>query len=90
MAGSDHAKQRADEPGKQLFLPGRGRTNLIRNADTLEGWSSRHATETYLGDRVAYTRLAKGASGYTQLDEQTLDVTGRTEFCIQLLCERGL
>ncbi|HDY8374389.1 TPA: carbohydrate binding domain-containing protein [Klebsiella pneumoniae] len=57
-----------------------GGTNLIRNADTLEGWSSRHATETYLGDRVAYTRLAKGASGYTQLDEQTLDVTGRTEF----------
>ncbi|HBV4756139.1 carbohydrate binding domain-containing protein [Klebsiella pneumoniae] len=57
-----------------------GGTNLIRNADTLEGWSSRHATETYLGDRVAYTRLAKGASGYIQLDEQTLDVTGRTEF----------
>ncbi|HIE9029974.1 TPA: TipJ family phage tail tip protein [Klebsiella variicola subsp. variicola] len=57
-----------------------GGTNLIRNADTLEGWSSRHATETYLGDRVAYTRLAKGASGYTQQDEQTLDVTGRTEF----------
>lgn len=57
-----------------------GGTNLIRNADTLEGWSSRLATETYLGDRVAYTRLAKGASGYTQLDEQTLDVTGRTEF----------
>ncbi|KKY89644.1 hypothetical protein OA43_01925 [Klebsiella variicola] len=57
-----------------------GGTNLIRNADTLEGWSSRHATETYLGDRVAFTRLAKGASGYTQLDEQTLDVTGRTEF----------
>lgn len=57
-----------------------GGTNLIPNADTLEGWSSRHATETYLGDRVAYTRLAKGASGYTQLDEQTLDVTGRTEF----------
>ncbi|HCG3092173.1 TPA: carbohydrate binding domain-containing protein [Klebsiella pneumoniae] len=57
-----------------------GGTNLIRNANTLEGWSSRHATETYLGDRVAYTRLAKGASGYTQLDEQTLDVTGRTEF----------
>ncbi|HBV1728411.1 DUF1983 domain-containing protein [Klebsiella pneumoniae] len=57
-----------------------GGTNFIRNADTLEGWSSRHATETYLGDRVAYTRLAKGASGYTQLDEQTLDVTGRTEF----------
>lgn len=57
-----------------------GGTNLIRNADSLEGWSSRHATETYLGDRVAYTRLAKGASGYTQLDEQTLDVTGRTEF----------
>lgn len=57
-----------------------GGTNLIRNADTLEGWSSRHATETYLGDRVAYTRLAKGASGYTQLDEHTLDVTGRTEF----------
>ncbi|HDH1504742.1 TPA: DUF1983 domain-containing protein [Klebsiella quasipneumoniae subsp. similipneumoniae] len=57
-----------------------GGTNLIRNADTLEGWRSRHATETYLGDRVAYTRLAKGASGYTQLDEQTLDVTGRTEF----------
>ncbi|NOM14280.1 TipJ family phage tail tip protein [Klebsiella pneumoniae] len=57
-----------------------GGTNLIRNADTLEGWSSRHATESYLGDRVAYTRLAKGASGYTQLDEQTLDVTGRTEF----------
>ncbi|HDH1770528.1 TPA: DUF1983 domain-containing protein [Klebsiella quasipneumoniae subsp. similipneumoniae] len=57
-----------------------GGTNLIRNADTLEGWSSRHAKETYLGDRVAYTRLAKGASGYTQLDEQTLDVTGRTEF----------
>ncbi|WP_410260313.1 hypothetical protein [Klebsiella pneumoniae] len=25
-----------------------GGTNLIRNADTLEGWSSRHATETYL------------------------------------------
>ncbi|WP_438441401.1 TipJ family phage tail tip protein [Klebsiella pneumoniae] len=57
-----------------------GGTNLIRNADTLEGWSSRHATETYLGDRVAYTRLAKGASGYIQLDEQMLDVTGRTEF----------
>ena len=57
-----------------------GGTNLIRNADTLEGWSSRHATETYLGDRVAYTRLAKGASGYTQLDEQTLEVTGRKEF----------
>ncbi|HDV0429278.1 TPA: carbohydrate binding domain-containing protein, partial [Klebsiella pneumoniae] len=57
-----------------------GGTNLIRNADTLEGWRSRHATETYLGDRVAYTRLAKGASGYIQLDEQTLDVTGRTEF----------
>lgn len=57
-----------------------GGTNLIRNADTLEGWSSRHATETYLGDRVAYTRLAKGASGYIQLDEQTLDITGRTEF----------
>lgn len=57
-----------------------GGTNLIRNADTLEGWSSRHATETYLGDRVAYTRLEKGASGYIQLDEQTLDVTGRTEF----------
>ncbi|HDH0760023.1 TPA: carbohydrate binding domain-containing protein [Klebsiella pneumoniae] len=57
-----------------------GGTNLIRNADTLEGWSSRHATETYLGDRVAYTRLAKGASGYIQLDQQTLDVTGRTEF----------
>lgn len=57
-----------------------GGTNLIRNADTLEGWSSRHATETYLGDRVAYTRLAKGASGYIQLDDQTLDVTGRTEF----------
>ncbi|HHT1073141.1 TPA: phage tail tip fiber protein, partial [Klebsiella pneumoniae] len=57
-----------------------GGTNLIRNADTLEGWSSRHATETYLGDRVAYTRLAKGGSGYIQLDEQTLDVTGRTEF----------
>ncbi|HCT7129292.1 TipJ family phage tail tip protein [Klebsiella pneumoniae] len=57
-----------------------GGTNLIRNADTLEGWSRRHATETYLGDRVAYTRLAKGASGYIQLDEQTLDVTGRTEF----------
>ncbi|HCA5725752.1 TPA: carbohydrate binding domain-containing protein [Klebsiella pneumoniae] len=57
-----------------------GGTNLIRNADILEGWSSRHATETYLGDRVAYTRLAKGASGYIQLDEQTLDVTGRTEF----------
>ena len=57
-----------------------GGTNLIRNADTLEGWSSRHATETYLGDRVAYTRLAKGASGYIQLDEQTLDVTGHTEF----------
>ncbi|CAH6283545.1 Chromosome partition protein Smc (plasmid) [Klebsiella pneumoniae] len=57
-----------------------GGTNLIRNADTMEGWSSRHATETYLGDRVAYTRLAKGASGYIQLDEQTLDVTGRTEF----------
>lgn len=57
-----------------------GGTNLIRNADTLEGWISRHATETYLGDRVAYTRLAKGASGYTQLDEQTLDVTGCTEF----------
>jgi hypothetical protein len=29
---------------------------------------------------VAYTRQAKGAPGYTQLDEQTLDVTGRTEF----------
>lgn len=29
---------------------------------------------------MAYTRLAKGASGYIQLDEQTLDVTGRTEF----------
>ncbi len=57
-----------------------GGTNLIRNADTLDGWSSRHATETYLGDRVAYTRQAKGAPGYTQLDEQTLDVTGRTEF----------
>ncbi|WP_418935848.1 hypothetical protein [Klebsiella pneumoniae] len=74
------AKQRADEPENNFSSLAVGGTNLIRNADTLEGWSSRHATETYLGDRVAYTRLAKGASGYTQLDEQTLDVTGRTEF----------
>ncbi len=66
-----------------------GGTNLIRNADTLEGWSSRHATETYLGDRVAYTRLAKGASGYTQLDEQTLEVTGRTEFVFSFYAKGG-
>ncbi|HHT4259118.1 TPA: phage tail tip fiber protein [Klebsiella variicola] len=57
-----------------------GGTNLIRNADTLDGWNTRIDSETYLGDRVAYNKLAKGASGYTQLDEQTIDVTGRTAF----------
>ncbi|PZA70369.1 hypothetical protein C3J87_09895, partial [Klebsiella pneumoniae subsp. pneumoniae] len=57
-----------------------GGANLIRHSDTLEGWSSRHPSETWQGASVAWTRLAKGAGGYVQLDELTLDVTGKTEF----------
>ncbi len=57
-----------------------GGANLIRHSDTLEGWSSRSPSETYQGASVARTRLVKGTGGYVQLDEQTLDVTGKTEF----------
>ncbi|CAM7571013.1 PF09327 domain protein [Klebsiella michiganensis] len=57
-----------------------GGANLIRHSDTLDGWSSRSPSETYQGASVAWTRLVKGTGGYVQLDEQTLDVTGKTEF----------
>ncbi|WP_458294923.1 host specificity protein J [Klebsiella michiganensis] len=57
-----------------------GGVNLIRHSDTLDGWSSRSPSETYQGASVAWTRLVKGTGGYVQLDEQTLDVTGKTEF----------
>ncbi|WP_458411232.1 hypothetical protein [Klebsiella quasipneumoniae] len=57
-----------------------GRTNLIRNADTLEDGAAATPQKPIWATAWPTPGWRKGASGYTQLDEQTLDVTGRTEF----------
>lgn len=57
-----------------------GGSNLLRNTDTFTGYANVHPTETYLGDKVLYAKRLAGASSYVQLPEQTVDVTGRTDF----------
>lgn len=56
-----------------------GGANLLHNTDTFKG-SGYLSTETYLGDAVVYRKRVAGSPGYTQVDEWTIDVTGRTDF----------